>query len=94
MAVLWRLVRASSGAASSAALRTVAAAHGPLEACARLLGNARARRRLSRPRLRGSRARMRISVSLDMLLRVFFAVYFPARFAVPFGVLVLMFFVV
>jgi hypothetical protein len=50
MAVARRLVRAS-GAAVPSALRAVAAAHGALEASARLLGNARAGGRLFPARL-------------------------------------------
>jgi hypothetical protein len=65
MAVLWCLVGTPAGAASSSsALRAAAAALGALEAGARLLGNARAHRRLPFACVRRFRGSVKFLVSL------------------------------
>jgi hypothetical protein len=61
-----RLMRTPAGAAATAtALRTIPAAHGTLEACARLLGNAGARRHLFPARLLRFGGRMQIIVPFN-----------------------------
>jgi hypothetical protein len=74
MAVLRRVMRASAGAAP-AALGPASAAHGPLEAGARLLGNARACGRLGFACMRCSRGLMEFFMS------------FFVRFSASLGVL-------
>ena len=84
VAVLRRVVRASAGAAASA-LGAASAAHGPLEAGARLLGNARAHGRLPLARARRFGSLMEFFVALSMSLGVFSLVYFTVRFFVSFS---------
>jgi hypothetical protein len=85
MPVPGRLMRAPAGASATAtALRTIPAAHGTLETCARLLGNARAGGRLFRAWLLCFRSRVKIIVTFNGFVQVKFTVlYFVFPF-VPF----------
>ena len=76
-------------AAAASALRAASAAHGPLEAGARLFGNARARRRLSLAGCGASAASWNSSWRLHagVFFRVFFSVLFSMSFRVFFHVL-------
>jgi hypothetical protein len=89
VAVLRRVVRAPAGAAASA-LGTASAAHGPLEACARLFGNARAHRRLPFARVRrfSGLVRFLVSFSMGFVMNpgVLFSVSFDRLSSVPFRV--------
>jgi hypothetical protein len=85
MAVLRRLMGASSPGAT--ALRAVSsAAHGTLEAGARLFGNPRACGRLTLARRRRSWGLMEFSASLAVFLRVYFPVIAFVTFRVLFAV--------
>ena len=84
VAVLHRLMRASRAAAS--ALRAASAAHGTLEAGARLFGNARARRRLSLGRMRRFRGLVEFFVDFSFSPGVFPSVLSPVLFSVSFFV--------
>jgi len=84
VAVLHRLVRASGAAAS--ALRAVSPAHGALEACARLFGNARARGRLSLSRMRRFRGLVKFFVNFAVSPGVLPSVFSPVLFSAPFFV--------
>jgi hypothetical protein len=83
--VLRRLMGTSAGAAASA-LRAASAAHGPLEAGARLFGNARARGRLSLAGMRRFGGLVKFFVgffgSFSMKLGMFFSVLGRVFFAV------------
>jgi len=79
VAVLRSLMRTSGAAAS--ALGAASAAHGPLEAGARLFGNARTRGRLSLTRKRSFRGLLEFFVSFGMFFAVFLTVltFLPLR---------------
>jgi hypothetical protein len=82
--VLRRLVRTPAG--TPPALRPPSAAHGTLEARARLLGNARARGRLALARLRRFRSLVEFFVNFSVNAGVFPRVFSPVLFSVSFFV--------
>ena len=82
--VLRRLVRTPAG--TPPALRPASAAHGTLEARARLLGNARARGRLALARLRRFRGLVEFFVNFSVNPGVFPRVFSPVLFSVSFFV--------
>jgi hypothetical protein len=75
MSVTRRLMRTLAGAASTA-LRAISAAHGPLKACARLLGNASACRRLRCTGLLRFGSGVRIIVPFGGFIQVKFTVLY------------------
>jgi hypothetical protein len=84
VAVLRRLMGASGTAAS--ALGASSAAHGPLEAGARLLGNPRVHGRLFLTRMRRLGSRVEFLMSFGVFLPVFSLVSFSVFF-MPLGML-------
>ena len=83
--VLHRLM-GTSGAAPSALRAVSAAAHGTLEAGARLFGNARTRGRLTLARKRSFRSLVDFFVSFSVNLGVFPRVFSPVLFSMSFFV--------